>query len=550
MKIKINPDGSVQVLRNCLNAVFQLLKHAIAMLLLLAASHGFSNDITVSNIRLTGQNPSEGYTMVEFDVSWDNSWRVSSSPSNWDAAWVFVKFRGTDGAWQHAFLHGSGHTAPAGSTITVGLLTPADAFNSDTNPGLGVFIYRSADGKGTFAKTDVQLRWNYHTNGLGDDDVVDFQVFAIEMVFVPEGSFYVGDGTLTNVISQLSAHNTTAPFQITGESAITLGGIAPGNLGNRNNVGAFYPDDFNIINEQTLPAKYPKGYNSFYCMKYELTQQGYAGFLNALTRAQQNTRTATDLSVGITSVTNRYVMSNTSAISVRNGIRCDGTIDANEPVNFYCDFNGNSIGNEAGDGQTIVCNWLSWADVGAYLDWSCLRPMTELELEKACRGTATPLANEYAWGSTSITGHTGISNSGFASEIPSNAANVANASLVARRYPFRSGAFAKSTSTRVQSGASFYGVMEISGNLFERVVTVGNATGRLFTGDHGNGLIDISGNADVTNWPGTDAVGVGQRCGDFRLTLSWLRVSDRGSAAETFAGRIERVGIRGVRKSP
>ena len=37
-----------------------------------------------------------------------------------------------------------------------------------------------------------------------------------------------------------------------------------------------------------------------------------------------------------------------------------------------------------------------------YLDWAGLRPMTELEYEKICRGPSAPVAGEYAWGSTTI----------------------------------------------------------------------------------------------------------------------------------------------------
>jgi formylglycine-generating enzyme required for sulfatase activity len=368
------------------------------------------------------------------------------------------------------------------------------------------------------------------------------------MVYVPQASFYVGDGTATNVVQQLSAHNSTSPFQITGEGALTLGGTTPGNLGNRNNSGGINLDDFNFTTTQSLPAAYPKGYNAFYCMKYELTQQGYVDFLNTLTRTQQASRTATNLASGVTSVTNRYIMINSASMTFRNGIRCDATIDGTAPITFYCDFNGNGIGGEAGDGQKIACNFLGWSDVRAYLDWAGLRPMTELEYEKACRGPNTPVANEFAWGTTSLTGHSGLSNSGSTNETSSNAgANCANTTVISLRYPLRVGAFAKASSTRTQAGATYYGIMDMTGNLWERPVTIGNATGRAYTGAHGNGMLNSSGDADVLYWPGTDAIGSGGRGGDFRLNTTWLRVSDRGSACEIFTGRLERIGIRGIR---
>jgi hypothetical protein len=65
---------------------------------------------------------------------------------------------------------------------------------------------------------------------------------------------------------------------------------------------------------------------------------------------------------------------------------------------------------------------------------------------------------------------------------------------------------------RVNSGGGFYGVLELSGNVWEQPVTVGNSTGRPVQGRyHGDGTLDSSGNPNVTNWPGTDTVGAGLR---------------------------------------
>jgi hypothetical protein len=49
----------------------------------------------------------------------------------------------------------------------------------------------------------------------------------------------------------------------------------------------------------------------------------------------------------------------------------------------------------------------------------------------------------------------------------------------------RAGAFATPESDRVAAGASYWGIMDLSGNLAERVVTVGNVAGRRFAGTHG-----------------------------------------------------------------
>ena len=63
------------------------------LLILCIVQKSLANNIQLSNINITGQNTTSDFTMVQFDLTWENSWRVSSGPSNWDAAWVFVKFR-------------------------------------------------------------------------------------------------------------------------------------------------------------------------------------------------------------------------------------------------------------------------------------------------------------------------------------------------------------------------------------------------------------------------------------------------------------------------
>ena len=106
---------------------------------------GFANNIVVSNISLTNRNTSTQTVRVNFNLTWDNSWRTTSAPFNWDAAWVFVKFRvGTTGEWKHATLATSGHTLPVAAAST-----QTDA--------TGIFIYRSAAGTGTFNPTGIQL---------------------------------------------------------------------------------------------------------------------------------------------------------------------------------------------------------------------------------------------------------------------------------------------------------------------------------------------------------------------------------------------------------
>jgi len=518
------------------------LSHPLVLAALLATTT-HANDIQVSNPTLVGTNTVDATTQVRFDITWANSWRTSSVPNNWDAAWVFVKYRDANtGEWNHAQLGSDAqHSAPTGSTIATGLLTPGTAYDASTNWGVGAFIHRSADGTGTFTANGVQLRWNYGQNGITYADIAEVKVIAVEMVYVPLGSFWVGDGG-DGSGRFIAGGSSNDPFQITSEAALAID----------NTVGALWgtssSGNSTIGGAGTLPEAFPKGFAGFYVMKYSIAQQQYVDFLNTLTRSQQNTRTGTNLAVGVSSVTNRYVMSNSSTLQLRNGIRCDGTIDANAPITFYCDRNGNGTGGEATDGQWVACNYLSWADVAAYLDWSGLRPMTELEYEKACRGPVAPVANEYAWGSTSITGAANITNGGAINESSNTAgANAVYNNNANVQGPMRVGVFAAGATTRAQSGAGYHGAMELSGNLWERPVTVGNAQGRAYTGVLGNGALDATGNADATNWPATNAQGAGFRGGGWVNAATGMRVSDRNGAASPVSDRIINYGGRGCR---
>ena len=46
-------------------------------------------------------------------------------------------------------------------------------------------------------------------------------------------------------------------------------------------------------------------------------------------------------------------------------------------------------------------NWVSWDDGIAFAAWARLRPMTEFEYTKACRGPSEPVAGDYPWGTSS-----------------------------------------------------------------------------------------------------------------------------------------------------
>ncbi len=448
-------------------------------------SSTIANNITVANVSLEGQVVADHYCLVEFDLSWDNSWRTTAIPQNWDAAWVFVKFSVAGGPWHHAYLNATGAVAPTGSTIDI----PAN-----TN---GAFIYRDADGNGTFSLTNVQLRWDYGEDGVYDDASVEVKVFAIEMVYVPQGSFYLGDGS-GDYDGFRKGTNPNYTYLVT-NTPINVCWL----------LTCLNSDNNSLPDQTTVPDAYPIGYNAFYCMKYEMSQEQYVDFLNTLNRTQQNTRTVVDVSGDV--VTNYFVMADNTNLGNRNGIRCDASdLGTTNPIVFYCDMNENGIGGEPGDGQNIACNYLSWMDMAAYADWAGLRPMTECEFEKAARGPNTPVAHEYVWGNTSLhsSAYTIIHADSANESITDLGVNVGNM-LYADTYgsnsgPTRCGIFAASSTnhTRTETGASYFGIMNLGGNLFEMTVFLLDPAGLSFTGLHGDGELIGTGNANTDYWPG------------------------------------------------
>ncbi len=492
-----------------------------AGLALLLTGNAAANNIAVTNVVMAGQT-NYAIWQVRFDISWENSWRCDTNPpqapNNHDAAWVFLKWRAVSGSsaseWKHGTLstNSVAHFAPTGCVLAVGLDGRPGAWGTT---GVGAFLYRAAPGGGAFSN-HVRLAWNYAADGAPGGGQIEMKVCAIEMVYVPEGAFYLGSGggEVSHFYQYTVAGQTTQPYWVSSETNAITVGTTSGNL---------YYDAYTYGGDQTgtLSNAFPKGYGAFYCMKYEISQGQYADFLNTLTLTQAGNRWCTTT---VASPPFRYAITNIG-----------GVYSSTNPY--------------------VACNWLSWADGAAYADWAGLRPLTELEFEKVCRGTNTPVANEYAWGNMNITQATNIVNAGQASEAAQGAggavANCVYDNAAGVQGPMRAGCLGIGLGMRLETGAGYYGVMELSGNVNERTVTVGTNTGRAFMGQHGNGTLTVSlGDANVPDWPGTNAIGAGARGGHFWYGGAWARVSHRSSGANAYASRNFSDGWRAARSCP
>lgn len=673
---------------------------------------GKADPIRIENVHVTN-SPAAGQTAIAYDLAWDHSWREAwevpeqecalfyahvmynraqdqkweGKPplklENWDAAWVFVKFRVPGGEWRHATLSplASDHGAPTNAALDVGLddNPVADGTGPSTSlpsaalaaggagakHGLGVFVYRNSVGSGPNAWKGLSLRWLHGTDGVSGPAAAEIKVFGIKMVHVPRIAFWAGDGAVPDptlqfmtdstgsgdlgvgkswplrggawrtwdICAQFQAGDTTDPLRIESEDALTLGGTSVVNLGNHNSWGMQRGEDFSSWVTQPLPAKFPKGVAAFYCMRTELTEGQYVDFLNTLSLAQQRDRTLVPPSAPIgsmglcaTNIESCPPCRNSVTIAVP-GVpvppvqvvsRDDGVLASISPPTVVPAV----YRTEAPD---AACGHMVPEDVVAYAGWAGLRPMTELEYEKACRGPLRPVPDEYVWGDKSVAndkepaawyevcnigkpdervvcvrgegqcnaawwGTLGRPTDSVAGPADANEAAATNLQAEAtlddgapdKKHPapkegepgddaigqgttqtnqttaffgpLRAEVFATRNSTRTSSGASYWGILEMSGNLWEPTITVGNAAGRRFEGTHGNGTPGPSPGWHLPSGGSSNVRAFRPRGGGWEAQQKqMLRTSDR--AASFGVGGGDRrwqpsVGLRCVRTAP
>lgn len=498
------------------------------------------DEVQITRIRLGELNHK---TAIQFDISWPDSWRLPTgfSSGNWDAVWVFIKLCAPNrmasfpdyrpGAW------GPAHFS-TGAADTVG---PQNAVILPSEDGLGFFVHRREPGMGRAIFRDVEVAFADNTAAfIAEAEELEVTIMGIRMVYIPAGPFWIGDpvgsgGPMNCFYSPQRADENNQCFQITSEDPIE---VAP--------EGQLYYRTQGYGGDQKgpIPAAYPKGHQAFYVMREHVTQHHYSRFINLLP---------------------------SSAKTIRYPYLGEGAFR----FAIYTDRSGN---RSATRGRR-PCNYLAWADGAAFADWAALRPMSELELTKAGRGPAAPVHNEYAWGNTHIEPAQVILGNEATGIVVSGNCNIGNAnspfdggdggegpipsdSLLMRATPDAMFFFRDDrpnhdpTNPRVreESGASYYGVMGLSGNLWEYCVTVGNAVGRGFTGIHGNGDLNASGNPDFhkLRWPGDDGNGIAFRGGSWYTDQSLGRLADRtyGGGLPNYIFRSHDTGFRCARTAP
>ena len=475
-------------------------KIAIITVLFLAVNfQSFANNLIIGT-------PSVSGSTVTFTIKWDNSWYVTTGPSNWDAVWIFVKRQtcvsNAPSPWIHANLDTSGNS------VTGGVLQVDQVTDNK-----GVFIRRITNGVGNISTATVTLTLD---SPIGSDNI---GVYGMEMVNIPQGDFYIGDGA-PNYLHGFSDGATFNPKLI--NAAVQSAGLGAASNYQRDNLGSTVD----------LPSTFPLGYDRFYCMKYEITAGQYVAFLNTLSYNQQ-LRMQRDYQANTTPPDSPdgtefhcWPCGNNSPriVIATAGNNTSQII----PAIYANDLNTNGIYNEDEDGLGIPVV-LNVKNLLAFLDWAAIRPMTEFEYEKVSRGTLNPVMYEFSWGSTDYNNNYNVANYGSAAAVNTNV-GLGTASIGTNRL-YRAGIAATSASNRITAGASYYGVSDMTGNVWESCIggwgvdysdfTILNGDGNLYE----NGQSSENGSTDITTWQASKIIAKGG--GANWVGTDWISVSAR-----------------------
>lgn len=404
-----------------------------------------ADNIKISDLKVNLPDAPNLPLQVHCSLYWENAWK---NRVNHDAIWLFLKFKPADPSYNSRHVR----VLPNGNQFKTTSIACGASDLKVSPDSMGIFISLADDYQGTVA---WMLNLQYDVSRLSNFDLKkgEWLLYGLEMVYVPESPFFLGDpgkGGLEAAAFFQSGENgaPAGPYKLERENTDIEVGRRKGALSYRNQEPEYQGDC-----QGPVPAAFPKGVADFYCMKYEITQGQYAAFLNALGEQGSYFR-----------------------------------------VNFagkdYYDSRGSIIFEDQrykAKRPERPLNFVSWDDGCAFADWAGLRPMTELEFEKACRGPEQPFDRQFPWGSANkdkLLRFVDLDNELKYRHLQNNP-------------PF-------SMESRPVTGASFYGIMDMAGSLWERVVSIGHPLGRAYTGTHGDGRLSSYGFATNADWPRGD----------------------------------------------
>lgn len=508
---------------------------AVTLCYLAGISPVYANNVQVTDITMTDENLETGTLKINFKLSQENPFgELKDAGNNYytDYIWVFIKYTTLPLNNNYDYMHAtltpfSGVTGVSGSSV--GSYSTSYVSNNPYSNTYGEGV--TGDGKGAFIKASratgqtFSVLWKFIDDEVKPDAQVKIKVFAIEMVFIPKGAFFYNVGTTGANVTNYNNYVSGSPTLVSSPADIPTGAVLEGTP------DPLWPNGLN--------PGWPNGFNPFYIMKYEVTQEQYISFLNTLSFNNQD------------GWAYYYPYRNYAYNGLywgHCGINRGGSPDADggywylaDPMDYTNRSDPSKVANRA-------CPYFGWSYATAYASWAGLRPMTEMEFEKAARGSKQePIPGQaifgqriYPWGNTSpSTGNSTYSPDGIATiyKYYGNTDSGTGASNVGQ---YLSGDIISPSRTPEQTGASPYGVADLTGNLWEFTF---NCLSTL-TPRNGDGKLHASYSEDL-NWSMTDG-DYGIRGGSFRSGSTSYSISQRNWGATASARTIDS-GFRAVR---
>jgi hypothetical protein len=369
-----------------------------------ATASRVADAITITN--LTWEPGTQDYSTLSFDLAWSNSWRAMwTEPVEKNVTGKPLRLENWDAAWVFIKFLGD---ADVKSNVWRHATLDTDASHHRIPTGAKLDVGLSDDGSkgvGVFIYRSAV--------GSGANDFKNIKLRWLHGADkVPDKATFKDTQLRVYAIGMVYVPGGQFQSRVPWEKTVTT--IRVGN--------ATQEGGCRVLTNTPVYAECPNGYNAFYSTKYAISQGQYADYLNAQGPARGGP--------GLYGVS-RYM------------IRCD-----------------TNAGVYVAEVPDRGCNFLGWPQILNYEAWAGLRPLTDLEYEKACRGPRAVARTEDAWAAGMCAPAAGLDKNLFP-DLPD-----------------------------IDAGASYWGIrgLSLSGCVHEWPgIIFENERGKGFKGTHGDG---------------------------------------------------------------
>ncbi len=397
--------------------------------------------ITISNI--TCEPGTKGTSTISFDLAWSNSWRaIWTEPADKNVTGKPLRLESWDAAWVFIKFR------PAGMNAFSHAMVSPEAADHGVPTGAKLDVGLSDDGTkgvGVFIYRSAV--------GSGANDFKNIKLRWLHGADkAPDKATFKDSQLRAHTIGMVYVPRGQFQSRVPWEKAVTTI-----RLGDATQEGGC-----RVATNTPVYAECPNGFNAFYSTKYAISQGQYAEYLNSQGPARGGP--------GLYGIS-RYM------------IRCDTNAEV-----------------YVAEVPDRGCNFMGWQQILNYEAWAGLRPLTDLEYEKACRGPRAVARSEDAWADGMCAPAAGLS--------PLDGAQ-------GRKELFPD-------LPDIDAGASYWGIrgLSLSGCVHEWPgIIFENERGKGFKGTHGEGHPVLP-----TDWPGTSSLWV--RDVPFGAVATWVSPDD------------------------